>query len=310
MAGQDVKPPRVAIQFGASSSTSSATKSRSKPSSSLGKRHRARALDHNSESEPEDEVEGRHEEITGYGPGGAKKDEHPRKHRRERSLSHDRIRRRSTSRSRYDDRRHGHHKSRESRHERSNGDREDARPGDEDRPVQYGLTINRKAKDDSRSRAEHDDDNDGEDERRGADRKKDRGPRSADDEAIAALMGEPDTPKRGSNLDSTDQYRSLPIEDFGASLLKGFGWDGKMKGKVAETRKHGNLTGLGSKGAKEAEDLGAWEQKKNKSRRIDDYQREEEKRRQQRDERHGDSSYKREREREREREKEKHRERR
>ncbi len=85
------------------------------------------------------------------------------------------------------------------------------------------------------------------------------------------------------------------------------GWN--VERQSSRTPQAWNLTGLGSRGAKEAEDLGAWEQKKPKSRRLDDFQREEEKRRQRRDERHGDNSYKRERERERDRARERYRER-
>ncbi len=251
-----------------------------------------------SDSDAEDSTEGRYEEITDYGPAGTRKDDRSRKHRRERS----------TSRTRHSDRKH----RREEKPVEHNEDEKNTKITDEEK-VQYGLTINKKSdkglrdeKRDARPRRD-DDRSDGEREKRES---TSRGPKTADEEALDALLGD-EPNKRNFDPDSTaDEYRAVPIEEFGTSLLKNLGWDGRMKGKAAEPRKHGNLTGLGSKNAKEAEDLGAWEQKKPKSRRLDDYQREEDARRRRRDERHGETSYKRERERERERDRERHRERR
>lgn len=139
-------------------------------------------------------------------------------------------------------------------------------------------------------------------------------PLTLDDEALSALTESSHAPKRSkptpSNPDSEprlEDYRALPIDDFGAHLLRGFGWDGQLKGKVKEIdRRRANLTGLGAKGdVKGAEDLGAWNQKSGaggggggKPVRLEDYRREEGKRRERRDARERDS-YKRERERER-----------
>lgn len=139
-------------------------------------------------------------------------------------------------------------------------------------------------------------------------------PLTLDDEALSALTEPPHAPKRrkpstSPSRDSEprlEDYRALPIDDFGAHLLRGFGWDGQLKGKVKEIdRRRANLTGLGAKGdVKGAEDLGAWNQKSSASGgggkpvRLEDYRREEGKKRERRDARERDS-YKRERERER-----------
>jgi hypothetical protein len=141
-------------------------------------------------------------------------------------------------------------------------------------------------------------------------KKRKRVPKSIDDEALDALMGSSIPKRKYTDSDAADRdpqpedYQSVPIDDFGATLLRSFGWDGKMRGKVKEVTRHANLTGLGAKDAKGAEDLGAWNQKTAKDSRpvrLDDYRREESRKRQRTDDRYADS-YKREREREAERE--------
>jgi hypothetical protein len=79
-----------------------------------------------------------------------------------------------------------------------------------------------------------------------------------------------------------------------------------MQGKVKEVQRHANLTGLGARSVKGAEDLGAWEQKNGSSKdarrpRLDEHRRDEEKKRRRLEDQYGENSYKRERERERDR---------
>ncbi|GKT53830.1 pre-mRNA-splicing factor SPP2 [Colletotrichum tofieldiae] len=93
--------------------------------------------------------------------------------------------------------------------------------------------------------------------------------------------------------------------EFGAALLRGMGWDGKLRGpkKKQPTERRQNQLGLGAKKLEGAEDLGQWNQggKKKSSRpRLDEYRRDEEKKRNERKERRGES-YRDERDRERER---------
>lgn len=145
-------------------------------------------------------------------------------------------------------------------------------------------------------------------------------PRSADDEALDALLGNKTGPERtiaapseddvykrdaaeAGAASTLDDYEAMPVEEFGAALLRGMGWDGEPTGpKVKEARRRPNRLGLGAKELKDAEDLGGWNQNGNKGRsrpRLADYRREESKKKESRGR---EDSYKRERERERERE--------
>ncbi|KAG5987230.1 hypothetical protein E4U54_005084 [Claviceps lovelessii] len=145
-----------------------------------------------------------------------------------------------------------------------------------------------------------------------------------DDEALAALLGnnKPRGPEKripapsedevykrdaaGAGAASTlEDYEAMPVEEFGAALLRGMGWNGDPTGpKVKEVRRRPNRLGLGAKELKDAEDLGGWNQTGQKAKpktrpRLADYRREESRRK---EERGREDSYKRERERERERE--------
>lgn len=171
-------------------------------------------------------------------------------------------------------------------------------------------------------------------------------PKTADEEALAALLGQdtkkkaPDmviesltTNKRPEPISEEDAYRRaiaaapevstledydrVPVEEFGAALLRGMGWNGEKTGIVKDVKRRQNLLGLGAKQLKDAEELGAWVQKSDTKRlkpgtggsgngggrndgrvRISDYRREEEERRKKREER-GGGSYRRDRSRER-----------
>lgn len=165
-------------------------------------------------------------------------------------------------------------------------------------------------------------------------------PKSADEEALQALTN--GSGKKGpdlvipSSLHSEDDlyrkavaeapdvstledYERVPVEEFGAALLRGMGWDGKLEegSKVKEVKRRQNLLGLGAKETgKEEEGLGAWVGKSDVKRlkankqggfdkerrpKLSDYRREKERRDERREERGGATSYRRERERERER---------
>ncbi|KAI0996314.1 hypothetical protein K3495_g11866 [Podosphaera aphanis] len=102
-----------------------------------------------------------------------------------------------------------------------------------------------------------------------------------------------------------EDYERVPVEEFGAALLRGMGWNGKKIGGTKEVKRLQNLLGLGAKELKESEFIGAWVNKsdakklntnltggKDRRPRAGEYMREEEKRR---EERVG-GSYRRERE--------------
>jgi len=172
-------------------------------------------------------------------------------------------------------------------------------------------------------------------------------PKTADEEALAALLGQEtekkrpdlvipstltDTNARPQPLSEEDAYRRaiasapeastledydrIPVEEFGAALLRGMGWKGEKTGTVKEVKRRQNLLGLGAKELDGAEELGAWVQKSDVKRlkpagsgvgggerkpKVSEYRREEERRKEKREER-GGGSYRRDRERERERE--------
>lgn len=176
--------------------------------------------------------------------------------------------------------------------------------------------------------------------------REDKKPRTADEEALAALLGErrenrgpdlvipvaPSTTGRMTEGDAykravrdapdastLEDYERIPVEEFGAALLRGMGWKGERKEGAKEVKRRQNLLGLGATELKGAEELGAWVQKSDTKRlntgassklggrggerrpKASEYARERDRRREEREDR-GGGSYRRERERERERE--------
>ncbi|QSZ37665.1 hypothetical protein DSL72_008764 [Monilinia vaccinii-corymbosi] len=64
------------------------------------------------------------------------------------------------------------------------------------------------------------------------------------------------------DVSTLEDYDAVPVEEFGAALLRGMGWDGKeRKSGGKEVKRRPNLLGLGAKELKDAEELGAWVQK-------------------------------------------------
>lgn len=81
------------------------------------------------------------------------------------------------------------------------------------------------------------------------------GPVTEEDAYKRAIASAPD-------VSTLEDYEAVPVEEFGAALLRGMGWDGKEResgGK--EVKRRQNLLGLGAKELKDAEELGAWVQK-------------------------------------------------
>lgn len=175
-------------------------------------------------------------------------------------------------------------------------------------------------------------------------------PQTADEEAISALLGErkekkgPDLviPATASNAgrmtegdafklavqeapdaSTLEDYERVPVEEFGAALLRGMGWKGEKKEGAKEVKRRQNLLGLGAKELKGAEELGAWVQKSDIKRlntgggknggyggerrpKASEYAREKDRKREEREDR-GGGGYRRERERERDRDRERER---
>jgi hypothetical protein len=166
-------------------------------------------------------------------------------------------------------------------------------------------------------------------------------PKTADEEALEALLGEkrdrkgpdliiPSAPRNeepgplsdadayrraiasAPEASTLEDYERVPVEEFGAALLRGMGWKGPSadgKSAVKEVKRRQNLLGLGAMELKDAEELGAWVQKSDVKRlngggdrrperrpKASEYRREKERREERREER-GGGSYRRDRER-------------
>ncbi|GKT46649.1 pre-mRNA-splicing factor SPP2 [Colletotrichum spaethianum] len=317
------KAPRIAISLGGSSSSKNNKKSsRPDPPSSLGKRPRTNALNNTFDSDSDGDHDGgreRHEAITEFG-GESKQKEKPRELVIEKQGNRDwksELRARRGGKNLLPaevqaQQRHQHNAVKQP------SDRELA---DADKEIQWGLTIKKRktseedatdpVKDATAERPEEED------------RSQVKAPRTADEDAMDALLGKKRREEEDIIIQATEQdaylsdikhvgedstladYEAIPDGEFGAALLRGMGWDGKLRGpkKKQPTERRQNQLGLGAKKLEGAEDLGQWNQgkKKNSRPRLDEYRRDEEKKRNERKERRGES-YRDERDRERERE--------
>ncbi|UNI21428.1 DNA primase large subunit Spp2 [Purpureocillium takamizusanense] len=328
---------RIAIKFGTSSASASVSSSarpsprpRAAPPSSLGKRPRAHALGgaSDSDSDGDDRHRGRHEVITGFGAHGAETE-------RERSAREAAKKEFVIARQPNRDWRaemKAQRSSRrplpgqEGRRKQSGNQRVETEPADQDKEIKWGLTVKekKKASDDADEARQEGGDAPGTQPQQGDETQKEPTPeRTLDDEAMDALLGrttktsktiihpapltEDDAYRRDAEAagaaSTLEDYEAMPVEEFGAALLRGMGWKGEERApKPKEVRRRANRLGLGAKELKEDEDLGGWNQggvqKKKKRPRLDEYRREESRRKEGR--RNHEDSYKRERERERE----------
>ncbi|PHH70704.1 hypothetical protein CDD83_5362 [Cordyceps sp. RAO-2017] len=327
---------RIAIKFGTASSAAG-RKQPPLPSAptTLGKRphHHAFGGGHDSDSDgDEPDPRGRREAITGFGAdgaetadrrGGSKDDAStPRQYVIERQPNRD-------WRAEMKAQRRGRNPLPAEARAQQNGQHVVERePADHDKEVKWGLTVKASkttADEEAAVPAGAARDEEAEEAPRG---RGSRSPaaaaaapeRTVDDEAMDALLGrgapaarktiiqpplsEDDAYRRdaaAAGADSTlEDYEAMPVDEFGAALLRGMGWDGEERGpKPKEARRRANRLGLGAKELKESEDLGGWNQKGAAAKRrprLDEYRREEDRRRQARGR---EDSYKRERERDR-----------
>jgi hypothetical protein len=104
------------------------------------------------------------------------------------------------------------------------------------------------------------------------------------------------------DVSTLDDYEAMPVEDFGAALLRGMGWKGETVARPKEGKRRLNLLGLGATELKGAEELGAWVQRSDVKRlkpstsgggrperreKPSEYREREDKKRRERDERYG-----------------------
>ncbi|KAI1492030.1 DExH-box splicing factor binding site-domain-containing protein [Biscogniauxia mediterranea] len=284
--------PRIAIKFGASSSsapksTNATRKSgQSQPPSSLGKRQRPHALNHQSESEDDDDDTGRHEVITSLGA----------------DLPTREAKRRNGEASRS-----GHasapyviggHKNRDwkaelraqrgagnpRRDEPQEGISKDTEPADQDKEIKWGLNVTKKPAAEEAARPDADVPGDQGTTTAASETKPQghspRPPADEDKDAIDALLGkkrdpakdliikdrrensgspnlstgmsEQDAYKRAmqeaAEVSTIEEYSEIPEGEFGAAMLRGMGWKGEDTGsKPKEVKRRPHLMGLGSK---------------------------------------------------------------
>jgi hypothetical protein len=290
----------------------------------LGKRYRARALNDVSGSESSDGEDGRDEEVQGYGRHEAitsiGEDFVPQK-------KIDRLQNRrwkEEARERNGDRGRGRGNGRErDRH----GDRDRDEKGekgfvekevdlaDRDKAIKWGLSLpTKQSKQESadgtlqlqqqlKQEQNHKaDDND---------QTSTKSPKTEDSEALAALLSNGTSPKPTtirtipapqpqsetkayqtalSNCGEDaklEDYDDMPVDDFGAALLRGMGWNGEHTERGKSVVRRANHQGLGAKSLDAKEDLGAWGQGGGKKRRprMDEFNREQGKRKEERDRR-------------------------
>lgn len=119
---------------------------------------------------------------------------------------------------------------------------------------------------------------------------------SEDDAYKRAIAAAPDS-------STLEDYERVPVEEFGAALLRGMGWNGEKVGGLKDIKPRQNLLGLGAKELREAEELGAWVNKSDTKKlrpigsnkndktdrklKISDFKRQEERRIERREERSG-----------------------
>ncbi|KAK5989143.1 Pre-mRNA-splicing factor SPP2 [Cladobotryum mycophilum] len=325
----DANRGRIAIKFGAGSSSTKS--SRPNPPSTLGKRPRAHhALGGGSDSESEDDDRrGKHETITGFGAEGAETE----RRRNFKAEKKEYVIERQANRN-WKDELKSQKKSKNLLPEEARAQKEgrviETEPADQDKGLQWGLTIKEKKTEPEEEGAKEQQSPSEDAKKEEDENNKDQKPtqRTVDDEAMDALLGKVPEKKElvitaqptednayqrdveaAGAASTLEDYEAMPVEEFGAALLRGMGWNGENRGpKVKEVRRRPNRLGLGAKELKEEEDLGGWNQNgKKKSRpRLGDYRREESKRK---EGRRNEDSYKQEKERERERERDGHRDR-
>lgn len=104
------------------------------------------------------------------------------------------------------------------------------------------------------------------------------------------------------DVSTLEDYERVPVEEFGAALLRGMGWkEGNTQKRPKEVKRRQNLLGLGATELQGAEELGAWVQKSDTKRlnsgdskrpverrpKANEYREREERKKESRDERYG-----------------------
>ncbi|KAJ2997610.1 hypothetical protein NUW58_g605 [Xylaria curta] len=321
--------PRIAIKFGAPSSSKPSDGARnrhrqSQPSSSLGKRPRPNALHHDSESDGDENAVGKHEAVTTIGADATTSESNhvpTGKRHKEYVISSQKNRDwKAEAKSKRGGR--GTFQQPSS----TTNDTSETTPADQDKDIQWGLNVTKKSEKEDTSGPDH-----GPEERSNGEL--DMGtppphsPLDPDKDAMDALLGrrkpaqqlvikdfavssksrfsEQDAYERSmqeaADVSTIEEYGEIPEGEFGAAMLRGMGWKGEEFGsKPKELKRRPHLMGLGSKEDEEIKKAEMAKRHGHRERRprLDEYRRDREREKQERNGRHRDS-YKSERERER-----------
>jgi hypothetical protein len=314
--------PRIAIKFGAPSSSASKSATGAKkpnPPSSLGKRPRPHALNQDSDSEEENELHGKHEAVTAFGANGAENESRRRDAKNPRTASKPFVISCQPNRDWKTETKaqQGRELLPHERERQFKGQDMETEPADQDKKIEWGLTVTKKC-----DTEEPTDDS----EEKPSSRIEDsvekgseapgqqHGSRSVDQDAMDALLGkdngtklvisETDALKRDydkvGEISTIEEYEQIPDGEFGLAMLRGMGYNGTDQGtKPKEVRRRSALLGLGAKEDEEIKKAELAKKYGHRERRprLDEYRREKEKERKQRDRHLG--SYKNERDRDR-----------
>jgi hypothetical protein len=351
----DALPTKIAIKGFSLSSKSSAPKPKPNSTTTLGKRPRTKFAAHDSDSEDESRHHTKAEVVTGFSANGAirhteRKVEGPLVIPKLKNKDwKSEARQRGGKNLLPPEVQAAQEAARRERERGANGEGKTegvdvVNSGDGE--IQWGLSVRKRVQEDVSDADPVPGENNGySTENGGQDQEqKDKKPKTADEEALASLLGQDTKPKgpdliiptsalppisrmtedeayrkavqEAPDVSTLEDYERVPVEEFGAALLRGMGWDGVMRerGEGRRDDKKGrrqNLLGLGAKELKGAEELGAWVNKsdvkrlkpageskgRERPKKIGEYQREKEEKRGRRE-----GGYMDERDRERERE--------
>ncbi|RYP26041.1 hypothetical protein DL768_011851 [Monosporascus sp. mg162] len=293
MSEQTAQAPRIAIKFGANSSTAKPkiglkNHSSSKPSSSLGKRQRSHAFSHDSDSAEDDELGGRHKLVTTFGANGAENDAERRGHKVSKGQGaaapfvisgHKNRDWKSEARARKGNNLLPH----EVQAQAENRASKETDPADQDKQIKWGLTVTKK----ERAEISTNPDEAAEERHKLPEQKTERDsdatkqPNDVDGEAMDALLGkkrksardfvikdasgreesprisEQDVYRRGleeaAEVSTIEEYDAIPDGEFGAAMLRGMGWKGEER--APKPKEHVRRPHLMGLGAKEDEEL-------------------------------------------------------
>ena len=317
-------PPKGRIAIKLSAGPANGKTTIPNPASKLGKRPRSARWGDGSESEPEDQRHGRVKAITGFDSDGAETaTKRSRAGTEKKSYVIERLPNRDW-RDAQGSRKRG--KPPPGEEGRSENDTTERAPADQDTGIKWGLTVKEKAAnntedanddDPTQTRPTNGSPNQQQQRKAPGDKTPEPTPATADEQALAALLGQNTTKTPAVIIHPTEDdayeqairaagqastladYEAMPVEEFGAALLRGMGWNGEDRGvKPKDVKRRPNQLGLGAKELKGDEDLGAWNQlgghqKKKKmgpprAPRLDEYRREEAKRKEARRKRYDD----------------------